>query len=176
MTRRRLICYSSAMTLSLIVAAANNGVIGKSGGLPWYLPAELARFKQLTMGHPLIMGRKTHESIGRALPGRDNIVISSNREYKAEDCQVVPSLEAAIAAAKKAEGSDEIFVIGGESVFAEALPLADKIYLTKVDADVNGDRRFDYDPEAWRQTFSEKHTADENNKYPFEFTVLERKD
>ena len=172
--------------LSAIVAVANNGVIGKEGGLPWYLPAELARFKQVTMGHPIIMGRKTHESIGRALPGRTNIVITRQQGYRAEGCRVVGSLAKALEEAKKAEEVStaqtsekfrrpkEIFIIGGESIYKEAMPLLDRIYLTKVDAEVEGDKFFRYDESEWEQISSEKHPADEKNQYNFEFKVLER--
>lgn len=161
--------------IAAIVAVANNGVIGKEGGLPWYLPAELARFKQTTTGHPIIMGRKTHESIGRALPGRTNLVITRNKDFKAEGCEIVSSLDEAIEKAKKSEGADEIFIIGGEQIYSEALPLLDRIYLTKVDTEVDGDKFFRYDPREWRQISSEKHSADEKNKHNFEFTVLERR-
>src|SRR3954468_16302972 len=112
--------------ISTLVAVAKNGVIGKDGGLPWYLPSELARFKEVTMGHPIIMGRKTHESIGRALPGRTNIVITGNKDFKAEGCVVVSSLEQAIEEAKKADGVDEIFIIGGESIYKEAMPILER--------------------------------------------------
>lgn len=160
------------MNISIIVATARGGVIGREGGLPWHLPAELARFKQITMGHPIIMGRKTHESISRALPGRLNIVISRNPSYKAaEGCMVVDSFSESLKAAGPAS---KVFVIGGETIFKSALPKADKIYLTKVDADIKGDRYFRFDPAGWQQVFSEKHPSDEKNPYPFEFTVWER--
>ena len=160
--------------ISIIVAVSKNGVIGKEGDTPWYLPAEMAYFKEKTMGHPIIMGRKTHESIGRALPGRYNIVITRNKNFKAEGCDVVNSQEEALEKAKSAEGGEEVFVIGGESIYKEALPLSDKIYLTKVSAEVEGDKFFKFDPTNWKQTFSEKHKADGSNKYDYEFTVLER--
>ena len=172
--------------LSAIVAVAENGVIGKEGGMPWHLPAELARFKEVTMGHPIIMGRKTHESIGRALPGRTNIVITRNKDFRVEGCEVVGSLDEAIERAKKAEGGSaaqtskrfrrpkEIFIIGGEQIYKEAMPLLSRIYLTKVDVEVDGDKFFRYDPKEWRELTSEKHSADEKNQYDFEFTVLER--
>jgi dihydrofolate reductase len=159
--------------ISAIVAVAKNGVIGKEGGLPWYLPAELARFKQVTMGHPIIMGRKTHESIGKALPGRTNIVITRDKSYKAADgCVVVGSLKDAIEQAKKSEGSGEIFIIGGASIYEQAMPLLQRIYLTKVDADINGDKFFRYEPSRWRQISSEKNSADDKNQYDIEVTVL----
>jgi dihydrofolate reductase len=152
--------------ISLIVAVSQNGLIGKQGGLPWHLPAELARFKQITMGHPIIMGRKTHESIGRALPGRQNIVISHNQDFKAASCEVVGSLDDAIQAAGQ---TDEIFVIGGASIYEMAISKADKVYLTRVATDLDGDKYFDFDNSNWKLISSEKHKADEKNKYDFEF-------
>ncbi|MEX0881592.1 MAG: dihydrofolate reductase [Candidatus Saccharimonadales bacterium] len=160
--------------ISTIVAIAENGVIGKEGGMPWHLPAELARFKQVTMGHPIIMGRKTHESIGRALPGRTNIVITRNKGFATEGCNVAGSLDEAIELAKKSEGADEIFIIGGEQIYKEAMPLLDRIYMTKVDAEVEGDKFFYYDPKAWKQVSTEKYPADKKNQYDLEFTVLDR--
>ena len=160
--------------LSAIVAVAENGVIGRKGGLPWHLPAEMARFKQITMGHPIIMGRKTHESIGRALPGRYNVVITRDKDYRAEGCEVVGSLDEAIELAKKAEGSKEIFVIGGEQIYREAMPKLERIYLTKVHAKIDCDKFFYYDPKEWKPVSSEKHSADTKNQYDFEFTVLGR--
>lgn len=172
--------------ISAIVAVARGGVIGKEGGMPWHLSAELARFKEVTMGHPIIMGRKTHESIGRALPGRTNIVITRNKDFRAEGCEVAGSLDEAIELAKKSEGGSaaqtskrfrrpkEIFIIGGEQIYKEAMPLLSRIYLTKVDVEVDGDKFFRYDPKEWRELTSEKHSADEKNQYDFEFTVLER--
>nr|AIA18378.1 Dihydrofolate reductase [uncultured bacterium] len=160
--------------ISTIVAVAKNGVIGKEGGLPWYLPAELARFKEVTMGHPIIMGRKTHESIGRPLPGRTNIVVTRNKGFKADGCIVVDSLEKAIVEAKKGEGADEIFIIGGEQIYKEAMPMLNRIYLTNVDAEVAGDKFFKYDLKKWKEISSEKHSADEKNRHNFEFTVLDR--
>ncbi|MBI2334748.1 dihydrofolate reductase [Candidatus Daviesbacteria bacterium] len=124
------------MRINIIVAVAGKKrVIGKKGALPWYIPQELKRFKEVTMGHPIIMGRKTHESIGRALPGRTNIVITHEPNYKALGCIVVHSLEEAFQQTK----NDEVFIIGGGQIYAEALPLADKLYLTYIDKEVEGD-------------------------------------
>ena len=154
--------------------------------MPWHLPAELARFKEVTMGHPIIMGRKTHESIGRALPGRTNIVVTRNKGYRAEGCRVAGSLDEAIELAKKSEGGSaaqtskkfrrpkEIFIIGGEQIYKDAMPKLERIYLTKVDATIDGDKFFYYDPKEWKQVSSQKHPADDKNQYDFEFTVLER--
>lgn len=161
--------------ISAIVAVAKNGVIGKEGGLPWYLPAELTHFKKVTMGHPIIMGRKTHESIGRTLPGRFNLVITSNKGYgAAEGSEVARSLQEAIEKAKKQDGGNEVFIIGGAQIYKEALPLLDRIYLTRVDAEVEGDKYFKYDPEDWQQLSSENHGADDENQYNYEFLVLRR--
>lgn len=162
------------MILSIIVAAAENDVIGKSGDMAWHLPAEMTYFRQTTVGHPVIMGRVTHESIGRALPDRLNIVITSDKEYKAPGCVVVNSLKAALAL-PEVRNADEVFIIGGQSVNEQALPRADKLYLTRVHAKIEGDKYFHYNPEDWELVWSEKHQADAENKYPFEFMVFERK-
>jgi len=154
------------MKVSLIVAVSRNGVIGKQSELPWHLPDEMARFKQITMGHPIIMGRKTHESIGRTLPGRQNIIISHNSDFKAEGCTVVGSLEAAL---KVAGAADEVFIIGGASIYEMAMPRASKLYLTRVDADIDGDKYFTFDSTEWEQIGLERHPADEKNKFGFEF-------
>lgn len=161
--------------ISAIVAVAENNVIGREGGMPWYLPAELAHFKEVTMGHPIIMGRKTHESIGRTLPGRYNIVITHDKNYKAaEGNEVVGSLDDALQEAKRAEGGNEIFIIGGEQIYKQAMPLLQRIYLTKVHAKVDGDKFFEYDKNQWYQVSSEKHSADDKNQYDYNFMVLER--
>lgn len=161
------------MTLSLIVAVAENGVIGRKDTLlPWRLSADLIRFKALTMGHPIIMGRKTYETFHRALPGRQNIIITHNPSYTAEGCVVVGSLQAAF---DIAEPSDEVFIIGGSTLYEQALPLASKIYLTQVHAKVEGDVFFNYDPAQWQQIDSESHEADAKNDYPYSFTTLVRK-
>jgi dihydrofolate reductase len=164
--------YNLAMVVSEIVTVVNNGVIGKEGDTPWYLPADLAHFRRTTVGHPIIMGRKTHESIGRALPGRQNIVITHDKNYHAEGCEVVTSLEAAL---QPVSGADEVFIIGGQSIYELALPRTDRIYLTRVDADIPGDKYFLYEPAEWQETSVEKHPADDKNQYPYEFVLLERK-
>lgn len=159
------------MILSAIVATGNSGVIGKEGGLPWYLPADLTHFKNTTMGHPIIMGRKTHESIGRALPGRMNIVITHDPSYEAEGCEVAGGLDQALSLIKDA---GEAFIIGGQSIYELALPRLKRIYLTKVDADIPGDKYFKYDPAQWRPTAIEKHRKDDKNHYDYQFITLER--
>lgn len=153
------------MVVSAIVAASQNGVIGKKGQLPWHLPDEMAYFRQTTAGHPVIMGRKTYESIGRALPGRQSIVISKDKNYKAEGCEVVNSLDEALAAAA---GADEVFIIGGSSIYELAMPKLDKIYLTRVMADIDGDAYFDFDQSNWKLAKSKLHPVDTRNKYGFE--------
>jgi dihydrofolate reductase len=160
------------MIRSLVVAVARNGVIGRDNQLPWRLPDDLAYFKRVTMGHPIVMGRRTHESIGRPLPGRDNIVVSRNRAFQAPGCIVVPSLEEAWKAAGSAA---EACVIGGTSLFREALPIADRIHLTEVEADVPGDTFFpDFDRSEWTEREVLRHPADARHAHPFRILVLER--
>ena len=161
------------MLRSLVVAMARNRVIGRDNQLPWKLPADLAYFKRVTLGHPVVMGRRTHESIGRPLPGRLNIVVSRNRDFAAPGCVVVPSL----AEAWKAAGdAPEVSVIGGTSIFAETLPIADRIHLTEVDAVVPGDTYFpEFDRRDWSEREVERHAADERHAYPFRIVVLDRK-
>jgi len=158
---------------SLVVAMARNRVIGRDNALPWRLPADLAYFKRVTMGHPIVMGRRTYESIGKALPGRLNIVVSRNPEFRAPGCTVVDSLDEAWRAAGDAP---EVCVIGGTSLFAEALPVADRIHLTEVDAEVPGDTWFpEFDRGEWTEREVERHARDERHAHPFRIVVLERK-
>jgi dihydrofolate reductase len=158
--------------LSLIVAMARNRVIGAGGRIPWRLPAELALFRRHTLGHHVIMGRRTFESIGRPLPGRVNIVLTRRRSYRAPGALVVHSLEEAIAACR---GDDEVFVIGGAELYAQALPLARRLYLTTVEADFAGDAHMPpFDPGDWRLVCSAAYAADERNAYPFRFELYER--
>lgn len=163
------------MIISLIVAVSDNDVIGKENAVPWYLPADLAHFKQTTMGHPIIMGRKTHESIGRALSGRYNVVITHQKNYQAKGCIVVESLERAIDEAKKVQGNDEIFIIGGAEIYNQALPLASRLYLTRVHTKMDGDKFFKFDRSQWHHASTDTHTTDEKNPYDYDFIVLERK-
>ncbi len=161
--------------LSAIVAATENNVIGKSGGMPWYLPAELARFKEITMGHPIIMGRKTHENIGRTLPGRTNIVISRNPNYKAaEGCVVVDSIDKALSH-KEVEAASEVFVIGGANIYDQVMPRLDRIYLTRVHTKLEGDKFFKFKESDWQEVSRQPHPADQKNKYAFDFIVLKRR-
>jgi dihydrofolate reductase len=158
--------------ISLIVAASTNNVIGAQGELPWRLSDDLKRFKALTMGKPIVMGRKTWESIGRPLPGRQNIVITRQEGYVAEGCDVVDSPEAAIEAAGDAA---EIMIIGGSHIYDAFLPRADRIYLTRVHAEVAGDASLPELPaDEWRRDTTETHAADDDNDYETEFVVLNR--
>ncbi len=154
--------------LSLIAAVARNGVIGRDNRLPWRLPEDLRHFKALTMGHPLIMGRKTWESLPGRLPGRPHIVVTRNPGYRAEGATVVGSLPAAIEAAGSMAGGGEVFLIGGAELYALALPIADRLYLTEIDADFEGDARFPvWDRAQWRETAREPHRADAGWNYAF---------
>ncbi len=160
------------MIRSLIVARAANGIIGKDNGMPWHLPADLAHFKRTTMGCPVIMGRRTWESIGRPLPGRRNVVVTRNAGYQAAGAEIVGSLEAAWRAVA---GSDEVFVIGGGELYAQALPVADRVYLTEIGEAIEGDTRFpDLDPGDWRETSLGEHAPDERNAFRLRFRLLER--
>lgn len=162
------------MKLSLIVAVAENGVIGDAGDLVWRLPADLKFFKRTTTGHHILMGRKTWESIGRPLPGRTMVVITRQPGYVATGCEVVGSLDAGIERARAA-GETEAFVIGGAEIYALALPSADRIYLTRVHASFDGDTVFpDLDPAAWTETSRQRHDADEANPFAYTFITLER--
>lgn len=157
--------------LSLIVAYASNRVIGRDNTLPWRLPADLAHFKRATMGKPIIMGRKTWDSLGRPLPGRLNIVISRNADYQAAGATVVAGLEQARAACAAA-GAEDAFVIGGEAIFALALPLADTIIATEIHQAVSGDTGFPELPPGWRETRREPQP--EENGYSYDFVTYER--
>lgn len=158
--------------ISIVVAASTNNVIGKQGELPWRLSDDLKHFKKITMRKPVVMGRLTYESIGRPLPGRQNIVISGQREYVAEGCDVVASPEAAIAIAGDA---DEIMIIGGGEIYSLFLPLADRVYLTRVYADVDGDAHFAVlDDAEWRMASREKRNADERHDFDFAFEMWDR--
>ena len=161
------------MIVALVVAVADDGIIGRDGALPWSLPADLRYFRTLTTGHHVVMGRKTHASIGRALPGRTNLVLTRHPEQVAADCRAVATLDEALRIARDA-GETACFVIGGAGVYAQALPLARRIYLTEVHAAVAGDVRFpELDPTRWREVSRDEHPADERHAYPYAFTVLE---
>ncbi len=163
------------MKLSILVAVSENGVIGKAGDLPWRLPDELAYVKRTTMGHTLLMGRKTYESIGRPLPGRTSIVLTRRTGYAPHpDVVVVNDFASGLGAARE-RGEDEVFVFGGESLYAEALPDADRIYLTRVHAEVEGDAYFpSFDEAAWKLLEEERHEADDRHTFAFSLLVYER--
>jgi dihydrofolate reductase len=160
------------MKLSLIVAVAKNNVIGSDNKLLWHMPADLKHFKSVTMGSPVIMGRKTFESIGKALPGRTNIVVTRNEDYIADGCTVANSLQEAVDLCEK-EG--EVFIIGGAEVYRQAIHAADKVYLTRIDNEFDGDAFF---PELnfsdWKLIKYVKHHSDEKNKYDYSFAEYER--
>lgn len=152
-------------TLSIISALARNRTIGIHNTLPWHLPEDLQHFKALTLGHPILMGRKTYESLGRPLPGRTNIVITRSVDFAAPGCTVVHSMEAALSACADAT---EAFCIGGENLYRQALLLADRLYLTEVQADFEADAWFpDFDPAQWRETAREAHCSKEGLAYHF---------
>ncbi|MCK5018335.1 MAG: dihydrofolate reductase [Candidatus Peribacteraceae bacterium] len=162
------------MTISLIVAASENNVIGRDGELPWDLPDDLQFFKDKTSGHPIIMGRKNYESIGRSLPGRTNIIITRQADYEAEGCTIVLSLDDALNISKEVE-DDEIFIIGGGEIYRQSIEIADRIYLTRVHAKIEGDVYFPELGDEWEEVSSVKHEADERHEYAFTFKVFKKK-
>ncbi len=163
------------MKLSIVAAIGNNNVIGKDNNLIWHLPADLKYFKTLTMGHTMIMGRKTFESIGKALPGRKTIILSSSHTFYAEGCQVARSMAEALEMAAK---DKEVFVVGGSEVYAQALQLSKTryMYLTRVYASFDGDAFFpDFDDSQWELISMEDHQPDEKNPYAYSFLKYKRK-
>ncbi|HUX89065.1 MAG TPA: dihydrofolate reductase [Gallionellaceae bacterium] len=159
--------------LSIIVAMARNRTIGINNTLPWRCPEDLKHFKTLTMGHHMIMGRKTFDSIGKPLPGRTTVVVTRNPELKIEGCIVTHSLDEAIAACA---GDDEIFVVGGAELYAQALPLADRLYLTEVQQDVDGDAHFPLlDLKQWQETAREARQQDTPQPLAYHFVTLQRR-
>jgi dihydrofolate reductase len=160
------------MTLSLILAVSENDVIGKDGKIPWFVRGEQKRFKELTLNHPIIMGRKTHESIGTELPMRTNIVITSNPNYRPYGQSVrVGSLDEALQL-PQVKKADEVFVIGGQQVFDEAMPLANRLYLTRVQTVIDGgDKFFVFDPSEWKLVSSEHYEKDAVPDRPFDFDI-----
>ncbi len=160
------------MLLSIVVAAAENNVIGQGNALPWRLPDDLKRFKALTLGKPILMGRKTYTSIGKPLPGRTNIVITRQSDFRAEGCIVVSSIDAALDAAGSVP---EVAAIGGADLYRQILPRTDLIYLTRVHADIEGDTYFpDIVWDDWIELESEYHPADDRHSYAFTFLKLRR--
>ncbi|GAA3983187.1 dihydrofolate reductase [Hymenobacter antarcticus] len=161
--------------VSFVVAVAENGVIGYKGELPWsHLPDDLRHFKRLTLGHPVVMGRRTYDSLGRALPKRPNIVITRQADWTAPGCETAASVLNALARAHELD--EEVCVIGGGEIYREALPAADVIYLTEVHHSFEGDAYFpDLSPTDWREETRERHEADERHAYAFSFVTLRRR-
>lgn len=156
----------------MIVAHANNRVIGKNNDMPWHLPADLAYFKKTTLGKPIIMGRKTYQSIGRPLPGRKNIVISRDDNFQAEGVEVVNSVDAALALVVD---SAEVMVIGGGAIYQHCLAAAQRLYITHINADIDGDTHFpEYDLTVWQKVASDIRPSDEKNLYQLDFSVYEK--
>lgn len=159
--------------VTLILARARNGVIGAAGGLPWRLPEDLQFFKRTTMGHPIVMGRKTWTSIGRPLPGRRNVVVTRDRGFSAPGAEVVHSLDEAIG---RCAETDEVFVIGGAQLYADALPRADRLLLTEIDADFDGDTFLPAPaPETWTEASREHHPPTDTRAYAFDFVDYRRR-
>ncbi|SHO55624.1 type 3 dihydrofolate reductase [Vibrio quintilis] len=156
------------MIVSMIAAMANNRVIGKENQMPWHLPADFAWFKECTMGKPVIMGRKTFESIGRPLPGRRNIVISRNAGFVSDGIEVTDSLEQAFSLVQDQE---EVMIIGGGSLYRMALSQASKLYLTYIHADIEGDTVFPETGDGWAETYRQEYTKDARNAYDMSFTI-----
>jgi len=160
------------MLISLITAIADNNVIGYKNKLPWHLSADLKYFKKTTMGKPLIMGRKTHESIGKALPGRLNIIITRESDFTAQDCVIAHS---EIEALEFADSVEEVIVIGGQSIYELFMPLAKRIYLTEVHAHIEGDTYFpEFDRNEWHETARQDNIRDQNNDHDYSFVILEK--
>ncbi len=168
------------MKTAIYVAIAENGVIGRDGGLPWRLSTDLRRFRADTMGKPVIMGRKTYESIGRLLPGRLNIIVTRDGSFAAEGAQVAHSLDDALEIAGRhvaaTEGIDEACIIGGAQIYAQALPMVDRLHVTHVLADVDGDARFpDIDPRLWRPVERQEAPAGERDSHATRYVVYEKR-
>jgi dihydrofolate reductase len=161
------------MLISMIAAMANNNVIGANNKMPWHLPADLQHFKRLTLGKPIIMGRKTYQSIGKALPGRLNIVITRDKAFSVDDALVVNTCEHALGAAQAEPGTTEVMIIGGGTVYRHFMPLCNRLYLTLIDLDIAGDTVFpDYQQAGWQQLTEQSHQADQKNPYAYQFITL----
>lgn len=167
------------MLLSIIVAQSENRIIGRENKLPWYLPEDLKYFKRITQGKPIVMGRKTYESIGRPLPGRTNIVISRNVDYQSPGVHVVSSLDQALELAEQQaliDGSEEMLVIGGAEIYKQAIQQADRLYVTQVHATIDGDAVFpEIDNSVWKEVLREDFFAEGPNPYDYSFVVFQRK-
>ncbi|MBT3204988.1 MAG: type 3 dihydrofolate reductase [Gammaproteobacteria bacterium] len=154
-------------SLSIISAMDENNLIGDKNTLPWHIPADFAYFKKTTMGKPVLMGRKTYESIGKPLPGRRNIIISRNSSYQAEGCEITDSIQAAI---ELVSDHAEVMMLGGASLYEQTLTLADTLYITEVHHQFSGDTWFPaINPDDWKETWREEHPSDERNKFPYAF-------
>lgn len=163
------------MIVSIIAAMDRKAGIGLDNKLPWRLSADLKGFRELTMGHHIIVGRRTFESIGRPLPGRRIIVVTRDRNYKAEECEVAHSVEDAVKLARE-RGESEVFICGGAQIYAESIGIADRMYLTLVDAEVEADTFFpEFDEREWSEREISYQPADEKNQYPFTFKLMVRK-
>ena len=165
------------MTISIICAATDNLVIGKDGDMPWHMPNDLKFFKRTTLGHHIIMGRKTFDAFGngKPLPKRTNVVVTRNKNLKIEGVRVVHSLEEGIAIARN-DGDEECFIIGGEQIYRLGMPYANRVYLTRIHTQLVGDTFFpELDTEVWEQIYIDKHPADERHKYAYSFTTWHRR-
>jgi dihydrofolate reductase len=162
------------MIISQIVAASLNNVIGVNKGLPWHMPADMAYFKEKTWGHHIVTGRRNYEAEGSALQGRENIVLTRNPDLRIKDGVVVHKLEHAVEIARKA-GESELFIVGGEEIYKLAMPFTDRIYLTRIKANFEGDTFYpEPDPNKWKEISRVEHNKDIQNPYDFDFIVLER--
>ena len=160
------------MNVSIVVAMSSNAVIGSNGGLPWHLSADLKRFKSITMGKPIVMGRKTHDSIGKPLPGRENVILTRDDNYQADGCTIINELNDIY---KRCSEVDEVMIIGGSQLYAQVLPLAKKLFITEVHAEVDGDTCFpDFDRQQWREIERQDFKANEKNDFDYSFVVLKR--
>ena len=160
------------MEIILVAAVGENGEMGRNNELLWHLPGDLPRFKEITMGSPIIMGRKTYESIGRPLPGRTSVIVTRQPEYQAEGCLIAHSLESALALCRQDE---EVFISGGTAVYEASLPYADRIYLTVIHHDFEGDTPlFKFDRAAWQEVSREDFEADEKNPYGYSYLLYEK--
>ena len=160
------------MKLSLIVAMDRNGVIGANGDLPWHISADLQNFKKITMGKPIVMGRKTHESIGRPLPGRENIILTRDKNFHAEGCTVLQSLDEIYDHYKDI---NEIIITGGSEIYLHTLGKVSRLYLTEVDTEIEGDTFFpEFDRDEWKEISRKDFKADEKNEFDYSFVILER--
>lgn len=169
---------SNDVRIAVVVAVADNGIIGQEGGLPWRLSSELKHFKGLTMGKPMVMGRKTFESIGKPLEGRDTIVITRNPGFDAAGIHVVDGLEAALELARRlavGRQADEVMVVGGGEIYRAVLPVADRVYLSEIHAEPEGDTRFPtLDSQIWQETSRERRDPGPKDSAAFSFVVLDR--